>query len=160
MTILYGWLVFGTSNFINPVIAVNAQTHKPVSMSYIEQQADLRVAELNLVSVTKNDSKKEIRIQVLILVKNTGTAACGPFQISGYYQPGNTQKETRCRESIEVTGLAPGASFVKVYIFNEPESVFREPFFSFRIKADAGDRLSEKSKQNNYSDWLRLQKPL
>ncbi len=159
MNIISGSILLGYSILINPAVPEPVPLIKYPVFQSEEQEADLRVTELSMVSVTPSPGRNEIRIQVLIQVKNTGTAACGPFQINGFYQQGAEKQETKCRESIKVQGLAPGATFVKVFIFSEPESAISTPYFFFRIKADAENRLREKSRQNNYSDWLRLSKP-
>lgn len=120
---------------------------------------DLRVEELSLVSVTRNAEKKLVRIQVLIRVKNIGTGSSGAFQIDGLIQQGPNRQESRCSEYVISQGLAPGASYVKVIMFNEPESVFRYQQFLFAVKADATSVVRESDELNNRSILLELRKP-
>lgn len=122
---------------------------------------DLRVEELSLVSVTRDAVKKMVCIQVLIRVKNIGNGSSGEYQIAGYYSRlANSQKESRINDAIIVPATAPGASFVKVYRFMEPEKEIRNGFFEFRIKADDRNKVSESDELNNYSVTLRLETPV
>lgn len=136
-------------------------THEPYCC-IVKGQAelpDLRVEELSLVSVTRNTEKKLVRIQVLIRVKNIGAGSSGSFQIEGLIQPGSNLPASGCLESVTAKGLAPGASFVKVMIFNAPESVFRYQQFLFGVKADATGSVRESDESNNRSVLLELKKP-
>lgn len=124
------------------------------------QKPDLRVEELSLVSVTRDAVKEMVCIQVLIRVKNIGQGPSGEFQIAGYYNsPAGSRKEARISDAIMVPSTAPGASFVKVYRFMEPEKEIRQGFFEFRIKADDRNRVIESDESNNYSATIRLETP-
>ena len=121
---------------------------------------DLRVEELSLVSVTRDAAKKMVCIQVLIRVKNIGKAPSGEYQIAAYYNsPPGHPKESRINDAIIVPATAPGASFVKVYRFMEPEKEIRNRFFDFRIKADDRNKVIESDEYNNYSSSLSLETP-
>lgn len=123
-------------------------------------QADLRVEELSLVSVTRDAIKKMVCIQVLIRVKNIGQGTSGEYQIAGYYSSTTgSHKESRINDAIIAPATAPGASFVKVYRFMEPENEIRNGFFEFRIKADDRNRVIESDETNNYSATIRLEIP-
>jgi CARDB len=131
----------------------------PVPAQLSAVKPDLRVEELSFVSVTRNAGKKMIRIQVLLRVKNIGMGPSGSFQIDGLIQQGPDKTESGCQETIKSQGLAPGATFVKVMIFNEPESVFRNQTFLFAVKADASGKVTETDETNNRSQVLSLKLP-
>jgi subtilase family serine protease len=121
---------------------------------------DLRVEEFSLVSVTRDAVKKMYCIQVLIRVKNIGKGSSGEYQIAGYYNsPTGSRRESRISDVIIVPATAPGASFVKVYRFMEPEKEIRNGLFEFRIKADDRNKVIESDELNNYSVTLRLETP-
>lgn len=132
----------------------------PVPAQQTTLKPDLRVEEFSPVSVTRDAIKKMVCIQVLIRVKNIGQGPSGEYQIAGYYSsPAGSSKEARINDAINVPETAPGASFVKVYRFMEPENEFRNGFFAFRIKADDRNRVFESDESNNYSATIRLATP-
>ena len=116
---------------------------------------DLKVEELSLVSVTRDEAAKTINVQVLIRIKNTGELRCGVSKAEAYLKcPADGGRERKLSVSLPVEALNPGASFVKVYTFREAESSFRGADFSFWIKADAGNQVAESNETNNNSNRI------
>jgi len=116
---------------------------------------DLRVEELSLVSVTRDEATKSIHVQVLIRIKNTGAIRCGVSKADAFIKcPADGGRDRKLAVSLTVEALNPGASFVKVYTFREAESSFRGADFSFWIKADAGAQVTESNETNNTSNRI------
>lgn len=116
---------------------------------------DLRVEELSLVSVTRDEATKSIHVQVLIRIKNTGAIRCGVSKADAFIKcPADGGRERKLAVSLPVEALNPGASFVKVYTFREAESSFRSADFSFWIKADAANQVNESNETNNTSNRI------
>jgi len=116
---------------------------------------DLKVEELSLVSVTRDEANKSIHVQVLIRIKNTGALRCGSSKAEAFIKcPADGGRERKLSVSLPVEALNPGASFVKVYTFREAESSFRSADFSFWIKADAGNQVTESNETNNHSNRI------
>ena len=113
---------------------------------------DLKVEELSLVSVTRDEAAKTINVQVLIRIKNIGELRCGVSKADAFIKcPADGGRERKLTVSLPVEALNPGASFVKVYTFRETEGSFRGADFSFWIKADAGNQVTESNEVNNSS---------
>lgn len=116
---------------------------------------DLKVEELSLVSVTRDEAAKTINVQVLIRIKNTGGLRCGASKADAFIKcPADGGRDRKLAVSLTVEALNPGASFVKVYTFREAESSFRGADFSFWIKADAGAQVTESNETNNTSNRI------
>lgn len=116
---------------------------------------DLKVEELSLVSVTRNEATKSVHVQVLIRIKNTGSLRCGISRADAYIKcPADGGRERKLSVSLPVEALNPGASFVKVFTFREAEGSFRAADFSFWIKADAGNQVNESNETNNTSNQI------
>ena len=116
---------------------------------------DLKVEELSLVSVTRDEATKSIHVQVLIRIKNTGAIRCGVSKADAFIKcPADGGRERKLSVSLPVEALNPGASFVKVYTFRESESSFRSADFSFWIKAYAGNQVTESNETNNTSNRI------
>jgi subtilase family serine protease len=121
---------------------------------------DLKVEELSLVSVVRNEAVKKINIQVLIRVKNVGELRCGASTVVAYMKsPAGTGSTRTLAVSLPVTAINPGESFVKVYTFQEAESAFRPGNFDFWIKADARNAITESNETNNTSTTISIAVP-
>lgn len=116
---------------------------------------DLKVEELSLVSVTRDEAAKSIKVQVLIRIKNIGELRSGVSTTEAFIQcPPDGGRERKLSATLPVGALNPGASFVKVYTFREAEGSFNGRDFQFWIRADARNQVSESNETNNNSNRI------
>lgn len=116
---------------------------------------DLKVEELSLVSVTRDEAAKTIKVQVLIRIKNIGELRSGVSTTEAFIQcPADGGRERKLTATLPVEALNPGASFVKVYTFREAEGSFSGTDFRFWIKADARNQVTESNETNNNSNRI------
>ena len=134
-------------------LVLNAQ--QPVRPGDLPKGPGSEKLKLSLVSVTRDEANKSINVQVLIRIKNTGAIRCGVSKADAFIKcPADGGRERKLSVSLPVEALNPGASFVKVYTFREAESSFRSADFSFWIKADAGNQVTESNETNNNSNRI------
>ena len=121
---------------------------------------DLRVEELNLVSVIRDGAVKKINIQVLIRIKNFGGMASVASTALAYMKsPAGTGTQRTLATTFSTPAINPGASFVKVFTFRGAEPNFRPGNFDFWIKADARNTVRESDETNNTSVILSIATP-
>ncbi len=121
---------------------------------------DLRVEELNLVSIVRDGAVKKINIQVLIRIKNFGGLRSGTSTVVAYIKsPTGTGTTKTLAVTLPVEAINPAASFVKVYTFREPEGSFKPGTFDFWIKADARNAVTESNETNNTSAIINITLP-
>lgn len=121
---------------------------------------DLRVEELSLVSIIRDEVQKKINIQVLIRIKNYGEIRCGASTALAYMKsPAGSGTQRTLATSFPTASINPGESFVKVFTFREGEGAFRPGTFDFWIKADARNAITESNETNNTSTVINIAIP-
>lgn len=121
---------------------------------------DLRVEELSLVSVVKDDVSKTVNIQVRVQVKNYGELYAGNSIVLAYMKsPSGTGVTKLLTENLPAGKINPGASFIKVYTFRESVHSFRPGLFDFWVKADGRNAVAESDETNNISAKLSIERP-
>jgi len=122
--------------------------------------ADLRVEELSLVSIIRDEANKKMNIQVLIRIKNYGEMRCNASTALAYMKnPAGTGTQRTLTTSFPTQPINPGQSFVKVFTFREAETAFRPGHFDFWIKADARNAIPESIETNNTSNTISIVVP-
>lgn len=121
---------------------------------------DLRVEELSLVSIIRDEAQKKMNIQVLIRIKNYGEIRSGASTALAYMKsPAGSGTQRTLTTVFSTPSINPGASFVKVFTFREAENLFRPGTFDFWIKADARNAVSESNETNNTSPVINISVP-
>lgn len=121
---------------------------------------DLRVEEFSLVSVIRDAANKKVNIQVLVRIKNFGGFRSGSSTTVAYIKsPSGTATTKTLTATLPVPDINPGASFVKVYTFREPEGSFRPGNFDFWVKADGRNTVAESDENNNLSTIILIAVP-
>jgi CARDB len=121
---------------------------------------DLRVEELSLVSVIRDDNVKKINIQVLIRIKNYGELSSVANTALAYIKmPTGTGTAKTLVTTFPTAAINPGASFVKVFTFREAEGLFRPGIFDFWLKADGRNIVRESNETNNQSAVIQITTP-
>jgi CARDB len=121
---------------------------------------DLRVEELSLVSVIRDNSTKTINIQVRVQVKNYGGLYAGNSTVLAYIKaPSGTGSTKTLTESLPVNKINPRGAFIKVYTFRQSVHSFRPGLFDFWIKADGRNAVAESDETNNNSAVLQITVP-
>jgi subtilase family serine protease len=121
---------------------------------------DLRVEELSLVSIVRDEAAKKLNIQVLIRIKNFGGISSGVSTAVAYIKsPSGTGATKALAITLSVEAINPGASFVKVFTFREGEVFFKPGAFDFWIKADARNAVTESNETNNTSTVINIALP-
>lgn len=122
---------------------------------------DLRVEELSLVSILRDEVPKKINIQVLIRIKNYGELPTGVSTALAYIKsPAGTGVQRILATTFPTPSINPGASFVKVFTFREGEGAFRPGNFDFWLKADARNAITESNETNNTSTVIHITVPV
>jgi subtilase family serine protease len=141
------------------VIAQNTELPVPKNLRVLTPP-DLRVEELSLVSIVRDEAPKKINIQVLIRIKNYGELRSGVSTALAYIKsPAGTGTQRTLVTTFPTADISPGASFVKVFTFREAETVFRPGNFDFWLKADARNTVTESNETNNVSTVINIAVP-
>ncbi len=148
-------LFFCTGN----VVAQNRPLPTPKNLKPLTPP-DLRVEEFSLVSVIRDAANKKVNIQVLVRIKNFGGFRSGASTAMAYMKsPSGAATTKTLTATLPVSDINPGASFVKVYTFREPEVSFRSGNFDFWVQADGRNTVAESDENNNLSTIITIALP-